>query len=202
MSICFEIDDFIPVDTRLLTELVHEGTGPEGMNHELAERLSLALEASEAPFMNGVVEDWALSEQERVFNIRLRGLTLLMHWYGDCRRYEDALEVGRRLIIADPFRETVQRDIMWLYVLNGQRVQALKHYQAYTILLDRELDIEPMAETRALYEHIRFDLNCGQRTRDITEVLSGDHATQIKKLDMMLVSIEQSRRGFYRTLRS
>ena len=202
LTICLEIDDLIPVDTRLLTELVYEGSGPQGVNHELAERLSLALDASEAPFMNGVVEDWALSEQERVFNIRLRGLTILMHWYGDCRRYEDALEVGRRLLIADPFRETVQIDIMWLYVLNGQRAQALKHYQAYAKLLDRELDIEPMAETRALYDHIRCDLNCGPRTGDIAQVLSGDHDTQRKKLDMMLVSIEQSRRELYRTLRS
>lgn len=201
-TICFEIGDNIPLDTRLLTDLVHHGSGPDGIDHELADRLSVALDASEIPFMNGLVDDWALSEQERVFNIRLRGLTLLMHWYGDCRRYEDALEVGRRLLIADPFRETVQIDIMWLYVLNGQRAQALKTYQHYAELLDRELDIEPMTETRALYDHIRCDLNCGRQAQDLTAVQSGDHSPQRQKLDIMLVAIEQSRRELYRTLRA
>lgn len=199
-TICLEIDDLICMDTRVLTDLVHEGS--DGMNHDLAEKLSLALDVSEAPFLNGAVPDWALSEQERVFNIRLRGLTLLMHWYGDCRRYEDALEVGRRLLAADPFRETAQIDMMWLYILNGQRAQALKHYQAYAELLDSELAIEPMTETRALYDHIRCDMNCSARNPNAAEDFSGDPATQRTKLDLMLESIEQSRREFYQTLRA
>jgi two-component SAPR family response regulator len=199
-TICLEIDDQISVDTRVLTDLVHEGS--DGMNHGLAEKLSLALDASEAPFMDGAEPDWALAEQERVFNIRLRGLTLLMHWYGDCRRYEDALEVGRRLLAADAFRETVQIDMMWLYVLNGQRVHALKHYQAYAELLGRELAIEPMAETRALYDHIHCDMNCSARSPDAAKYLSGDSAAQRRKLDLMFESIEQSRRDLYQTLRT
>lgn len=201
-NICFQIDDAVPVDTNVLTELVHEASGPQGVEQALAERLAKALDASEAPFMNGLVEDWALSEQERLFNIRLRGLTLLMHWYGDCRRYEDALEVGRRLVSSDPFRETVQIDLMWLYVLNGQRAQALKHYQAYAALLGRELDIEPMTETRALYDHIRCDMNCGGQNRAVAEPPAGDHGTTRKKLDSMMVAIGQSRREFYQALRT
>ena len=200
-TVCFEIDDGVPVDTRLLTDLVHEGSSPDGMNHALAERMSAALDASESSFMNGRVEDWALSEQERVLVIRLRGLTLLMHWYGGCRRYEDALEVGRRLIIADPFRETAQIDVMWLYVLNGQRVQALKHYQAYAELLERELGIEPMVETRALYDHIRCDLSCGPPSSYRTSAAIGDPPAENHQLDRMLVAIEQSRRELYQVLR-
>lgn len=201
-TICFEIDGRIPVDTRILTDLVHEGAAPEGVDDEWAERLARALDASEAPFMNGIVEDWALSEQERVFNIRLRGLTMLMHWYGDCRRYEDALEIGRRLVAFDPFRETAQIDMMWLYVLNGQRAQALKQYQAYAELLDRELNIQPMAETRAIYDHIRCDLNSGTQAREAAEFFSQDYAIQRKKMNVMLAAIEQSRRELYQALRA
>lgn len=201
-NICFQVDDEVPVDTDILTQLVHAASGPAGVSPPLAQRLAAVLDASDAPFMNGLVEDWALSERERLFNIRLRGLTLLMHWYGDSRRYEDALEVGRRLVSADPFRETVQIDMMWLYVLNGQRAQALKQYQAYADLLRRELDIEPMTETRALYDHIRCDLNCGRQARDVAEPVVGDHATTRKRLDMMMVAIGRSRHEFFQALRT
>jgi len=70
-TICFEIDDDIPVDTHRLIELVHRGTSCEVLSHQLADELSAALDASEAPFIDGAVEDWVLSEKERLFNIRL-----------------------------------------------------------------------------------------------------------------------------------
>jgi len=132
----------------------------------------------------------------------MRGLTQLMHWYGDCRRYEDALEVGRRLIMGDPFREAVQIDVMWLYVLNGQRVSALKHYQTYQSLLKRELSIEPMTETRALYDHIRCDMNGRERKPGRAKVDASDPAEQSKRIDFILESIELSRREIYQTLRT
>jgi DNA-binding SARP family transcriptional activator len=152
--------------------------------------------------MNEEVPDWALSEQERVLIIRLRGLILLMHWYGDCRRYEDALEVGRRLLALDPFRESVQIDMMWLYVLNGQRASALKHYDAYSELLDNELAIEPMTETRALYDHIRCDMNCSVGQADVMKATGEGPTTQRIKLDVLFESIELSRRELYRAFRS
>jgi len=200
-TICFEIGDDVEVDTRVLTDLVCQGSRRLGMDNTLADKLSAALDASEVPFMGGLIEDWALSLHEQMFNIRLRGMTLLMHWYGDSRRYEDALEVGRRLLKADPFRETVQIDLMWLYVLNGQRAQALKHYKHYAELLDRELNIEPMAETRALYDYIRCDLNCGSPVNDLPSVQSHDPANKRQKLNILLGAIEQSRREFYQSLR-
>ncbi len=198
-TLCLEIADSIPVDTRVLTRLVHEGSAQ--MDDVLAAKLVRTLDLSRAPFMSGAVPDWALAEQERVSNIRLRGLTLLMHWYGDCRRYEDALETGRRLLGIDPFRETAQIDVMWLYVLNGQRAQALKHYQAYADLLQRELAIEPMTETRALYDHIRCDMNCSAPSSADPGTLPGHHGPAYN-LDAVLANIEQSRRRLYETLRT
>ena len=201
-TICFEIDAHIPVDIVVLSNLVHSINGPEGMTSEWADQLANALQSSDIPFLDGTAGDWVLSEKERMFNVRLRGLTMLMHWYGDCRCYEDALEVGRRLLIADPFRETVQIDMMWLYVLNGQRAQALKQFHKFADLLAKELDIEPMTETRALYDHIRCDLNCGQVTAISGAQSEEKISSQREKLDIMLVAIEQSRRELYQTLRT
>jgi hypothetical protein len=47
--------------------------------------------------------------------------------------------------------------MMWLYVLSGRRAKALAQYEVCACLLAEELAIEPMAELRALYHHIRAD---------------------------------------------
>jgi hypothetical protein len=44
---------------------------------------------------------------------------------------------------------------MWLYVLNGQRPQALRQFEAFRRQIAREMNVAPMAETRALAEYIR-----------------------------------------------
>ncbi|MCB1491844.1 MAG: bacterial transcriptional activator domain-containing protein, partial [Rhodobiaceae bacterium] len=143
--------------------------------------------------------DWTLAERERIANIRIRGMIALMHWHGDNRTYEDALEIGRRLLTEDPFREAVQIDMMWLYVLNGQRAQAIRQYDAFSVVLREELGIEPMPETRALYDHIRTGLDCAMTPP--SGVLPGGEDRRAT-LSAMLAALERSRRDVYQTLRN
>ena len=186
-------------DATELSEIVHGISLNEPLDDRIVERLCLALNNCDAPFMEGIASDWVLTEREKMFNITIRGMTMLMHWRGEQRRYEDALEVGRRLLAEDPFREAAQCEVMWLYVLNGQRAQALRQYKEYRELLRAELDIDPMPETLALYNHIRRDLNCaGHRLKPEQ---SSFVATPIK-LNLLLGAIEQSRRDLYRTIRA
>ena len=193
-----EIAPHVAVDARELTESVQQASAACPMTETEAERLARALDLTEAPFLDGAVAEWALAERERFFNLRLRGLTMLMHWRGEQKRYEEALEVARRLLQADPFREAAQCEIMWLYVLNGQRMQALRQYRDYAALLKAELDIEPMAETRALYNHILHDLDGGmERTAPRPQAPAAARG----ELDLMLVAIERSRRDLYQALR-
>jgi DNA-binding SARP family transcriptional activator len=70
------------------------------------------------------------------------------------RRYESALEFGRRILAMDVLRESVQRDVMLLLVLNGQRAEAIRNYQRFIVVLRSELDIEPMPETTRLHNEI------------------------------------------------
>jgi DNA-binding SARP family transcriptional activator len=125
-----------------------------------------------------------------------------MHWLGQQRRYEDALDIGRRLLAADPARETAQCEVMWLYVLNGQRAQALRQFQEFRCWLKRELDIEPMPETRALYDHIRLELNAG-RSRKTTQLSdSEEKEARRASFNLLLGAIERSRRELYKVLSS
>jgi DNA-binding SARP family transcriptional activator len=196
------IAETVMVDVRELTEIVQSISQNETVNVALADRLYKALDACDAPFLDGVTSDWVLTERERLFNIQIRGMTILMHWLGQQRRYEDALDIGRRLLAADPARETTQCEVMWLYVLNGQRAQALRQFQEFRSWLKCELDIEPMPETTALYDHIHVELN-GGKFRKMSQLSNTDNKeTRRASFNVLLDAIERSRRELYKMLSS
>lgn len=199
-TLAMKIDPSIPVDAHELCDAVRAACDCDGVTQQAAERLEAALFATEAPFMDGFDGDWTLAERERISNIRFRGMITLMHWHGGNRAYEDALQIGRSLLHQDPYREAVQIDMMWLYVLNGQRVQAIKQYEAFAAVLNKELAIEPMRETRALYDHIRNELDSwpNHSVRPAVSILQGGAAQE--SLALGLAAAEQSRRDFYQTL--
>jgi len=106
------------------------------------------------PFLDGLASDWALVERERLHCLYLRALLLLMGAFTAEGRYELALDCARRSLAADPLRESVQRHAMRLYVLNGQRVEALRQYERCRRILKEDCAVDPMPETRALYDSI------------------------------------------------
>jgi DNA-binding SARP family transcriptional activator len=85
---------------------------------------------------------------------------------------------------------------MWLHVLSGQRVQALRKYHEYEAVLARELGIKPMPETCALYQHIRFNLDGDSRPNAIGR----ERPAATAPIDSALSAIERSRRSLYDTL--
>jgi len=199
-AVALQIAVSVTVDINEFTDIVHSVSLHETMSEAIAGRLYEVLNASDVPFMDGVDSDWVLTERERLFNLRIRGMTILMHWLGQKRRYEDALEIGRKLLAADPGREAAQCEVMWLYVLNGQRAQALRQYQDFSAWLKRELGIEPMPETMALYDHIRKELNAGiSRLKDRSVTARGNLAHQ-SSFNNLLGAIERSRRELYEVL--
>jgi DNA-binding SARP family transcriptional activator len=196
--LCLNIDETVAFDARELGSLVRQVGGQTGSSIQTMDLLERALAATEAPLMDGIDSDWILTERERWSSIRIRGMTALMHWYGGNHNYEDAIRIGKKLLSEDPFRETVQIDVMWLHVLNGQRAQAIKQYEAFARVLKQELSIDPMAETQALYDHIRNErVTIGIDT--VTGIARHINNTNIAS---GLAAIEQSRRAFYDVLRA
>ena len=80
---------------------------------------------------------------------------------------ERGLECGRRILAVDPLRESVQREVMLLLALNGQRVEAIRMYKRLVALLKSELDIAPMPETERLHDDI-LSGKIFEKTRDLT----------------------------------
>ncbi len=100
-------------------------------------------------------EDWALIEREHLRTIALDGFQLLATQCIAQRNVELGLQTTQRLLALDAWRETAHQQHMILLAYSGQRNAALHQYEACRALLDRELGVEPMAETTALYEHIK-----------------------------------------------
>jgi TolB-like protein/DNA-binding SARP family transcriptional activator len=72
--------------------------------------------------------------------------------HGDHRR---AIDLAKRLVVLDPYREASHRRLMELLAASGARTEAIRQYQACEELLRDELGVEPAAETKALLERIK-----------------------------------------------
>jgi hypothetical protein len=68
--------------------------------------------------------------------------------------YARAIGYGQDILDRDALREDVHRELMRLFLLNGQRAMALHQFETCRASLRKELAIEPMRETQALYQRI------------------------------------------------
>lgn len=121
------------------------------------EALDRAASLHKAPFLEEYDEDWVLELRERLQSLYLRSLTHLMRWHAQEKRYEDALAYGQKILSSDPMRETVQRSVMLLYVLNGQRAEAIRQFRRCETALRSECDVDPMPETTDLFMLMKSD---------------------------------------------
>ena len=62
-----------------------------------------------------------------------------------------AIGYTKRRLALDPLHEPAHRDLMRLYARSGDRAAAIRQYHEATRVLDQELGIAPVAETRAMH---------------------------------------------------
>jgi len=128
------------------------------------QRTREALEAAAAlyqgPLLEGLrveagpFEDWLQSERERLREQALETLVRLLDLQTKRGPLDAAVQTAGRLLATDPLREDVHRTLMRLYLRQGRRGAALKHYQVCVGVLERELGVEPEAETKRVYREI------------------------------------------------
>ncbi len=135
--------------------------GLPGGDEVLVSHLVRAVELYRGEFLAGfyvkqssAFEEWLVAEQERLRDAAIGGLRVLVDHFSARGEYDAALGHARRLIEIDPLSEEAHRELMRLYVLGGRRRRALTQFEELAELLERELGVEPLPETRALYESI------------------------------------------------
>ena len=140
--------------------------------------LLAGLVLDEPPF-----EEWLVAERERFRELALEGLARLLARQRTAGSVEAGVGTALRLLAIDPLQESVHRTLMRLYAALGRRGDALRHYRECLAVLQRELEAEPEAETRQLYQEILRDrlaqpsrVGVGQTTADAPVVSRSDLA--------------------------
>ncbi|MDQ3880416.1 MAG: response regulator [Chloroflexota bacterium] len=115
-----------------------------------------ALELYRGPYLpEDIYDDLIGRERDRLREEFFVVSTELMKALADRGEYDAAVDVGRRVLREDHVRESVYRRLMRYLALAGRREEALQLYHRARSALDTELGVEPLPETRALYERLR-----------------------------------------------
>jgi DNA-binding SARP family transcriptional activator/tetratricopeptide (TPR) repeat protein len=102
-------------------------------------------------------DDWVASERERYRLLAIRGFASLARLREDHHERSAALAAVESALRLDPLQEDLHRTAMRLRYHTGDRTGAIRQFEALRRLLDDELGVTPMPETRALYDAIITD---------------------------------------------
>lgn len=105
-------------------------------------------------FMQGSYEPWV--EEQRTY-YREQYLRLLEVLAGVAQKSEDwprAMQLAKRIIQEDQFREDIHCIVMRAHAAMGNRAAVKEHYEGLKSLLEGELSVEPSSETKRLYQEL------------------------------------------------
>lgn len=98
-------------------------------------------------------EDWCSLERERLQVLALGSMTTLAELLVE-RSPLESIRLTQHVLAIDPVWENAYRTQMRAYLAQGNRPLALKTYRQCVAALEEELAIDPLPETKALYEEI------------------------------------------------
>ncbi len=144
------------VDVRMFDQtLAASDTDNQNLQETLALYRGDFLHNFEVP--EGQLDEWATAERERYRNLAQRGWARLAQQLEQTHRYIEALDAVEHALQLEPMQEDMQRTAMRLHYRAGDRTAAIRRYEALQAMLDEELGVPPMAETRELYQAIVND---------------------------------------------
>lgn len=98
---------------------------------------------------------WVVSRRETMLNNLLRAIVTIGHHHECAGQWEKAVEYYRQGLGADHLAEELYRRLIVCFQKLGNRAEAVKTFNQCRKLLKEQLDIEPSAETEALYLSIK-----------------------------------------------
>lgn len=97
-------------------------------------------------------ETWMLQEQAAWEHKYLSLLVTLMERHTRHGDYTAAIGAAHHYLVIDDLAEDVHRRLISLYATLGNRRAALRQFERCAAVLERELGVRPLPETRAAYE--------------------------------------------------
>lgn len=135
-------------------------------------------------------DEWVLQERERLNLLYLRCLGRLMRYHRHQRNWAKSILYGQKILLVDPLREQVHRELIQLHSENGQRSLAVQQYEFCRRILHNELGIEPMMETQAVYQHAMGQI---QRSSSAAMLHRGELTEPLlQKIDAVMMELVQA----------
>lgn len=157
-KILVEEGDFLSLDPALVRIDVAEFEKQLATGNEAA--LAKAVSLYRGDFLEGFELDeerfdqWVIAERDRLHRASLRAHSQLVEIQTRNGTVDEAIATAQQSLRIDPLQESVHRTLMRLYMDSGDLVNAVQQYDTCARTLKRELQIEPDAETRKLFQQV------------------------------------------------
>jgi DNA-binding SARP family transcriptional activator len=106
------------------------------------------------PLLSEWMDEWLLLERERWDQKRLHTLETIAQHLISTENYLLALEAALAAVAIEPVRESAHRTVVEVDIAEGNVGCALKHYQRYRGLIQRELGVTPSRQMTRLVQHL------------------------------------------------
>jgi len=127
---------------------------PDTATEDHVARLEQAVALCRGAFLEGIYDDWSLSQREILAGRHQSALEHLLRCYETQGRAERVIALGRTLLDRDPLLEPLHRAVIRCHLARGDRSRALQQFIRCAKALRVELDVAPMRETTALVAHL------------------------------------------------
>jgi DNA-binding SARP family transcriptional activator len=124
------------------------------LDEDCAESLDRAIRLYRGSLLEDLYDGWCEQDRERLQLAFLAALECLVTYHERKAEWAKAIARADHLLRHDPLREHVHRQLMRCHYAKGNRPAAIRQYQRCVEVLERELDVPPMAETRLLFNRI------------------------------------------------
>jgi DNA-binding SARP family transcriptional activator len=196
----FNADSPCWLDVALLEQAVQPvvTVPPHKLDAAVIEELEKVIHVYTGELLDGFYDEWVLRERERLRLLYLSGQLQLMRYYRLQGDLEQSARHGQDLLRHDPLREDIHRELMHLYLENGQRARAAQQYESCRRSLAEELGILPMEETQLLYARI---LSASSHTVAEQPPLPSAMLSTLSDLHQALVTFENAYQGLQHSIR-
>jgi DNA-binding SARP family transcriptional activator len=140
------------VDVQALRSLIADLLNPHAAT-PAAEDIALLIRGDE--LLPGWSEEWLEPTREHLRQARLHALESICIELSNLGHFGRAVEVCLAAVAVEPLRDTSQRELIRLYLAEGNRVEALRQFDSYRTLMADELGLGPAPEIASMVEQIR-----------------------------------------------
>lgn len=133
---------------------------------ERKEALERACTLYRGSLLPGFDEEWLAAERAHIEEVGYQAMRMLAAARAAAGDLKGAASAALRAVEIDPLREGAHRDLMQLYAATGRSIEALRQFDSFTAILQKELGARPSSACVELAARIRAGEHRAARTRD------------------------------------